>query len=183
METQENIELLAQWEPQVQKMLQNTFVLGKTKEDIAQELRMAVLKADKYFDESRGVKFHTFLTTVMVNTIRTLIAKAKKNKDLLEAYSIQGNSNITDEDWNTNTSIDLEDTSANDYLTDLELADILKRAKVNKLELEFIELRKNGVTMEQISKKLNDSAYKIRLSIQNKVRPFFEDLIDEKKTT
>ena len=50
-------ELLQQWEAKVQKFLQNTFVIGMDREDIAQELRIAIVKAANHFDETKGVYF------------------------------------------------------------------------------------------------------------------------------
>jgi len=69
-------DLITQWEPKVQRMLLNTYVAGWDREDLAQELRIAIVKAAQGFQEDRGVLFHTYLHTAMVNTIRTLINKA-----------------------------------------------------------------------------------------------------------
>ena len=44
-------DLLTQWEPKVQRFLNNSFVLGMDKEDLGQELRIAIMKAAKGFDE------------------------------------------------------------------------------------------------------------------------------------
>jgi len=71
-------ELMNQWEPKVQKIASNTFVVGLDREDIAQELRIALIKAAQGFEEDRGVLFHTYLHTAMINTVRTLIAKAQR---------------------------------------------------------------------------------------------------------
>ena len=76
-----NDELLEKWEPKVQKFLQTAFVTGMDREDIAQELRIAIIKAADHYDDSKGVIFHTYLHTVMVNTLRTLISKAQKAKN------------------------------------------------------------------------------------------------------
>ena len=77
-----NDQLLEQWEAKVQRLLQNTYVLGMDREDIAQELRIAIIKAATNFDENnkKGAIFHTYLHTVMVNTLRTLILKLKNQK-------------------------------------------------------------------------------------------------------
>ena len=77
-----NDELLEKWEPKVQKFLQTTFVNGMDREDIAQELRISILKAADHFDDTKGVIFHTYLHTAMVNTLRTLISKAQKTKNV-----------------------------------------------------------------------------------------------------
>ena len=71
-------ELMNQWEPKVQKIASNTFVVGLDRDDIAQELRIALIKAAQGFEEDRGVLFHTYLHTAMINTVRTLIAKAQR---------------------------------------------------------------------------------------------------------
>ena len=76
-----NDDLIRQWEPKIQKMVSNSFVIGLDREDIAQELRISLLKAAKAYDESRGVIFHTYLHTSLVNTIRTLISKAQRQPE------------------------------------------------------------------------------------------------------
>ena len=71
-------ELIDKWEPKIQKMVSNSFIIGLDNEDLAQELRIALVKAAKAYDETRGVVFHTYLHTSLVNTIRTLISKAQR---------------------------------------------------------------------------------------------------------
>ena len=73
-----NDELILQWEPKIQRLLANTFVRGLDKEDLEQELRIAIVKAAKGFNSDKGVIFHTYLHTAMVNTLRTLISKAQR---------------------------------------------------------------------------------------------------------
>ena len=75
-----NNTLIEQWEPKIHKLLANTFVVGMDKDDIAQELRISIIKAAKGFDEDRGVIFHTYLHTAMVNTLRTLISKGQRQQ-------------------------------------------------------------------------------------------------------
>ena len=53
-------ELIQQWEPKVQRFLSTTYVVGWDREDLAQELRIAIVKAAQGFQEDRGVLFHTF---------------------------------------------------------------------------------------------------------------------------
>ena len=77
-----NNDLIKQWEPKIQKMLQGTSIIGMDRDDIAQELRIAIMRAANGFDEDKGVVFHTYLHTAMVNTIRTLITKAQKMLNL-----------------------------------------------------------------------------------------------------
>ena len=72
-------DLILQWEPKIMKMIRNTYIAGMDREDIAQELRIALTKAAKKYDESKGAIFHTYLHTSLVNTIRTLITKAQRH--------------------------------------------------------------------------------------------------------
>ena len=168
-------DLIVQWEPKIHKFLQTTFVLGMDKEYLAQELRIAIIKAAKHYNGGKGVTFHTYLHTVMVNTIRTLISKAQKMKDLNEAYSISGTGRVEWEPQKENfvsneINRSLIDPISLDNMQEMELQDILERAKLSKQEFDFIELRMDGLTMEQITNTLGDSAYKIRTSIQKKIK-------------
>ena len=61
-----NNDLINQWEPKVQKISSTTFIKGMDRDDIAQELRIVLVKAAKKFDEARGVSFHTYLHTAMM---------------------------------------------------------------------------------------------------------------------
>ena len=167
-------ELLEQWEPKIHRILQNTFILGMDREDVAQELRIAIIKAARHFDEGKGVSFHTYLHTVMLNTIRTFIAKAQKNKHITEAYSIDGTYDNFDDNprgFKSNAiARSLEDTDASEFTTDVELKDVLERASLSSKEQDFLELRMDGLTMDQISTHLDDSAYKIRTALQKKLQ-------------
>ena len=88
-----NDDLVLKWEPKIQKMVSNVFVVGMERDDIAQELRISLLKSAKAYDESRGVSFHTYLHTAMVNTLRTLITKAKRIPELRSLDSSYEGSN------------------------------------------------------------------------------------------
>ncbi len=166
--------LLEKWEPKVQKFLQTTFVNGMDRDDIAQELRIAILKAADHYDDSKGVVFHTYLHTVMVNTLRTLISKAQKTKNVNIAYSIDG----MDVDDNPQGFLpneianSLSDLTALEFVNNIELMDMITRANLSNKELEFLELRLEGMTMEYISERLEDSAYKTRNAIQKKIKAF-----------
>ena len=180
-----NEELLEKWEPKVQKFLQTTFVNGMDRDDIAQELRIAIVKAASHFDDSKGVVFHTYLHTVMVNTLRTLIAKAQKTKNVNITYSIDG----MDVDDNPQGFLpneianSLADLTALEFINNVELMDIITRADLTQKELLFLELRLEGMTMEYISERLEDSAYKVRNTIQKKIQAFvvMREKLNEKK--
>ena len=169
-----NDELLEKWEPKVQKFLQTAFVTGMDREDIAQELRIAIIKAADHYDDSKGVIFHTYLHTVMVNTLRTLISKAQKTKNVNITYSIDGmDVNDNPQGFLPNEIANsLADESAIEFVNNVELMDIITRANLTDQELAFLELRLEGMTMEFISERLEDSAYKVRNSIQKKIQAF-----------
>ena len=154
--------LIAQWEPKINKMLQNTFVVGMDREDIAQELRIAIIKAAQGFNEDKGILFHTYLHTAMVNTIRTLIYKAERQ---LKVSSLESKH---DGDGFFDYEEILED--GNPIMEDAEFNMLLASAKLNDLEKSFLKLRIEGLTMEEITADLGDSAYKIRHSLQDKVK-------------
>ncbi len=179
-----NDELLEKWEPKVQKFLQTTFVNGMDRDDIAQELRIAIVKAADHYDASKGVVFHTYLHTVMVNTLRTLISKAQKTKNVNITYSIDG----MDVDDNPQGFLpneianSLADLTALEFINNVELMDLIKRADLTTRELTFLELRLEGMTMEYISERLGDSAYKTRNAIQKKIRAFVINRDFDEKT-
>ena len=167
-------DLIIQWEPKIQRMLSNVFIVGMDRDDIAQELRIAIVKAANHFDETKGVLFHTYLHTSMVNTIRTLISKAQKNKAILEPYSIDGvDIDNTSQSFLPNAIANsLSDIEALEFINNVELKDIIERANLTDQELYFLELRLEGMTMEFISERLEDSSYRIRNNIQKKLISF-----------
>ena len=156
-----NNDLIKQWEPKINKMLQNSFVRGMDREDIAQELRIAIIKAAEGFKEDKGILFHTYLHTAMVNTIRTLIYKAERR---LVPSSLD--TAPTEEMVGGYAEI-LEDKSST--MDDMEFEVLLDSANLNQLEKDFLRLRVEGLTMEEITEDLGDSAYKIRQNLQDKV--------------
>ena len=159
-----NNDLIIKWEPKIQKLLAGTFVVGMDREDIAQELRVAIMKAAQGFDEDRGVIFHTYLHTAMVNTIRTLIARGKRHPNDL---SLDSTSVIMDKDYDKLTLADtLEDED--DTFEEFEFKDLLKNSSLKQVEQDFIILRLEGMNMDEISKDLQTSAYKIRDNLKGK---------------
>ena len=161
-----NDALIEQWEPKIKKLLANTYVYGWDKEDLEQELRIAIVKAAKGFNEDRGVIFHTYLHTAMVNILRTLISKAQKR-------IITDSLDVTNPETNM---APLKILNALEDPTDIEAAvelqTLLSDAKLTPKESRFIVLRLEGLTMEEISLEVDDSAYKIRQSLQTKLKDF-----------
>jgi len=168
-------DLITQWEPKVQRMVLNTFVAGWDREDLAQELRIAIIKAAQGFQEDRGVLFHTYLHTAMVNTLRTLISKAQ--------HTVQPDSlDIVYEGADDESLIPAKILQAllqdEEGLIDVEMRELLKHYDLTNQEQLFITLRLEGLTMEEISEDLGVSSYKIRTSVRTKLR----GLLDEEET-
>ena len=176
-------ELITQWEPKIQRFLNTSFVLGMDREDLGQELRISIVKAAEGFDESRGISFHTYLHTTMINTLRTLISKARKHHLIYEASSL-------DESYNYDFSSDefaggnipskiikaLEDSLTKNKEQDFEVQDLLIRAKLSSSEISFLNLRMEGLTMEEITTELEESSYKLRHSSKRKLTKYIDNL-------
>tara|TARA_Y100000310_G_scaffold253793_1_gene260755 strand:- start:1002 stop:1529 length:528 start_codon:yes stop_codon:yes gene_type:complete len=163
-----NNDLILTWEPKIQKLLQGTFVVGVDRDDIAQELRIAIIKAAQGFDEDRGVIFHTYLHTAMVNTIRTLISRGQRQPIDLSLENTQVASSFSDSNESDISLLDtLEDP--NDATIDFEFQDLLKSSSLQPVERDFIILRLEGMNMDEISKDLQTSAYKIRDNLREKI--------------
>ena len=157
-----NDELILQWEPKIQRLLANTFVRGLDKEDLEQELRIAIVKAAKGFNSDKGVIFHTYLHTAMVNTLRTLISKAQRT---VVTFSLDES---LDNENNGIGELPLAMSKALQVFMEAEDYD-LDFNQFTKDEQKFLELRLEGFTMEEISQEVGESSYKLRHTIQQKV--------------
>ena len=161
-----NDDLITQWEPKIKRLLANTYVYGWDKEDLEQELRIGIVKAAKGFNSDRGVIFHTYLHTAMVNILRTLISKAQKrliteSLDVINPETEMVSAKILNA---LEAPMNIEET--------VEIQSILNDANLTSQESNFVVLRLEGLTMEEISTELNDSAYKLRQSLQTKLKDF-----------
>ena len=163
-------DLILKWEPKIQKLLQSTYVVGMDRDDIAQELRIAIIKAAQGFDDDRGVIFHTYLHTAIVNTIRTLISRGQRQPiDLsLESTSIFNSG----EDDNVTMDDTLE--ASDEFMQEVEFNDLLKSSGLSLVEQDFIILRLEGMNMDEISKDLQTSAYKIRDNLKERIGDLIE---------
>jgi len=179
-------ELITQWEPKIQRFLNTSFVLGMDREDLGQELRISIVKAAEGFDESRGISFHTYLHTTMVNTLRTLISKAQKQHVIHEATSIDSSYfssayDASSEETNYFTTSSkilkaLEDPLTKNKEQEFEVQDLLIRAKLSPSEINFINLRVDGLTMEEITIELDESSYKLRHSSKRKLEKYLTNV-------
>ena len=197
-----NEELIRKWEPKIQRMLSVWFVPGMTKEDLAQELRIAIIKAAKAYRSDASTIFHTYLHRTMVNTIITLISKQNKSrvicsscgksntkqvkkcvlcKELLPkesptamSFEQLGNGAMipfsSPRVWTTNGNT--ENMFADEVATyeQVEIDAWLDSQKLEPKERAFISLRLYGLTMEEITEDLGESAYKIRQSLREKIQ-------------
>lgn len=159
--------LIRQWEPKVQKMASNTYILGMDREDLAQELRLAVVKAAHGFEEDRGVLFHTYLHTAMTNTIRTLLSKARKLVPFTTSLDDVSSDFSTMPVQSYEILEALADSS--DFTVDVEFKEFLDNCFLDEQEQAFITLRLEGLTMEEITEDLGESAYKLRQTVREKV--------------
>ena len=158
-----NDELILQWEPKIQRLLANTFVRGVDREDLEQELRIAIVKAARGFNSDKGVIFHTYLHTAMINTLRTLISKAQRT-----IVTLSLDEALENEDNVMRGELPLTMSKALQVFMEDEDYDI-DFNQFTKEEQKFLELRLEGFTMEEISQEIGDSSYKLRNTIQQKV--------------
>ena len=61
-----------------------------------------------------------------------------------------------------------------DSFENLEILELLRNSKLTMKEEQFILLRLEGLTMEEITEDLHESAYTIRSGLREKVRALFE---------
>ena len=164
--------LIQQWEPKVQRMLKNTHVMGWDREDLAQELRVAIVKAAQGYQEDRGVLFHTYLHTAMTNTIRTLITKAQHT---LQPDSLDMEYVSADDEYQIPSKILQALLQEEEGLEEAEISEMLEQYNLTRQERMFIVLRLEGLTMEEISEDIGEPSYKIRTSVRNKLQGLFDE--------
>ena len=188
--------LIMLWEPKVHKFLQTDFVqraikrLSIDKDGMAQELRYSIIKAANLFNpdrtyktekgEEKKVLFHTYLHWAMQNTVYTLISKDKKRKqgadgEYVNEINLDELVPLHDFAQREIKGIEPEDMRSVDLFEQIEMESVIENKKLDDKELKFLELRQEGMTMEEISNDLGDSAYKIRQTLREK----FSDLVEE----
>lgn len=162
-----NNKLIEQWEPKINRMLQTTLIRGMGRDDIAQELRIAILKAAKGFDPDRKVSFHTYLHATMTNTIRTLITKAQRRPQpasLDDYLSYQGK-----ETTRVGYAVDKALSIDVDMDSDVMVESSLEHFGFSPTERLFLTLRMESLTMDEITNTIHESSYKIRTQIRQKL--------------
>ena len=153
MEIDDN--LIKQWEPKITRMLSTYKINGLHRDDLAQELRICILKAAKRYDPDRQVTFHTYLHTTMVNTIRTLAAKSKRNLNNEALYLGQTffSNNYDDDSPSQTASQEMFLQEPKDWLNVVEVGDLLDSLNLTKPELTFLSLRQAGLSLKEIHTK------------------------------
>ena len=140
-----NNDLILQWEPKVQKLLSGVFIVGMERDDIAQELRIAIIRAAEGYDSSRGVLFHTYLHTTLVNMIRTLMSKAQRQPVIRSLDFVRDDADTV--------SLEIEKalTDPIDYRDKVETDNWLDSQNLEDVERFFIQLKLEGLTMDEIT--------------------------------
>ena len=175
-----NDDLILQWEPKINKMLSNIYIQGYDRDDLAQELRLIVLKAAKLYKPNRNAIFHTYLHTAMVNRLKTLWMQASKK---LHGQSLDATTSDSDgensfklSDFVKQLDENLDEVEFIEYLESLDLADgekqFLKDKFMNRtmkdIEQNLKQLTKvNTVNGEESV--VNYSIYKVKKSLRNKI--------------
>ena len=63
----------------------------------------------------------------------------------------------------------------NSINSEVEFQELLEEADLSSIETQFIKLRLEGLTMEEITEDLNESAYKIRQVVREKLQGVLKD--------
>ena len=99
----------------------------------------------------------------MVNTLRTLLAKAHKQLDTKSLDFTYAETDLL--------PLDIVKALADesDFTLDFDVTDEIFSCGLTTAEQEFLVLRLEGLTMEEITEDLGEPAYKIRQSLRKKV--------------
>lgn len=168
-------DLIKRWEPKINRMISTYKINGVHRDDLAQELRICILKAAKKFDPDRKVSFHTYLHTTMVNAIRTLATKSKRNINNEASYL--GQTFVTDstsgEAPNQTLSQEMLLKEPKDWLNLVEIKDLLQSLELTEPELSFLALRQSGHSLKEIHLKFekafpNNSLASVREHVKQK---------------
>ena len=107
----------------------------------------------------------------MMNTLRTLIVKAQRkhvDTQSIDELLIGGVDEIPSSKMQQ--ALQLED----DNFEQIEAMELIRNSNLSFKEEQFIILRLEGLTMEEITEDLHESAYSIRSGLREKVNALFE---------
>ena len=168
-------QLLEQWEPKVNSMLRNVSIIGLDREDIAQELRVAILKSARgYNPENTTAKFHTYLHVSMLNVIRSLMAKASKRVHTISLdQHVDALYQYADTRYAGSISSKLlsalEDTDQVEAFEEINLLSLINSCNLTPKELDFLDLRTQNYRLREITEILGINAMRLRESIKKKL--------------
>ena len=170
-------QLLEQWEPKVNSMLRNVSIIGLGREDIAQELRVAILKSARgYNPENTAAKFHTYLHVSMLNVIRSLMAKAQKrvhtvslDQHLSSSFTSYTDNSRYASSISSKLLSALEDPDQVEIFEEINLLSLIDNCNLTPKELDFIDLRTQRYRLREISDILGINAIRLRESIKKKL--------------
>ena len=150
-------DLIRQWEPKITRMISTYKIDGLHRDDLAQELRICILKAAKRYDPDRNVLFHTYLHTTMVNTIRTLAAKSKRNINNSASYLGETFFSDSSDDSISNQAMtkELLLKDSKDWFNVVEINNLLDSLNLTKPELGFLVLRQAGHSLKEIQQQFD----------------------------
>ena len=172
-------QLLDQWEPKVNSMLRNVSIIGLSREDIAQELRIAILKSARgYNPKDTTAKFHTYLHVSMLNVIRSLMAKAQKSVPTVSLDQYFDRTLESDSKYIGRLSSKLlsalEDLDQVEAFEEINLLSLIESCNLTPKELDFIDLRTQKYRLREITDILGVNAMKLKDSVKKKLEQELE---------
>ena len=169
MERLSEEEILEKWEPKVHKMVRSASINGYEYDDIAQELRLSILRAHKKYDPTLGkAEFGTYLHISMLNVIRGLINQAQK-KPVMTSLDRTFNDGLENE-YTRRIGDVIEDEAQQDEFDVVELRDLENSLNLTSDEKLFIKMKLEGFRLNEITPCLTSgTAAKVRDSIRQKI--------------
>ncbi len=160
-------------------MVSNIYIQGFDRDDLAQELRLIVIKAAKLYKPNRNAIFHTYLHTAMANRLKTLWVQASKK---IQSYSLDMQ---TDSDNENSYKLSDFIKQLDENLDEVDFIDYLESLNLDAGEKQFLTDKFKNRTMKDIETKLksisnkkivngeetvvNYSIYKVKKSLRNKL--------------
>ena len=155
-------------------------------EEMFQEGSIGLMKADRTFEENKGLKFSTYATTCIKNEIRNFVRRQNK-KGITELKTVSGDANKGEEGRGTCNLWDIIKDNQ-DYIKKVEDRELIKYivSALTKEERELLKLRYiDGLTYREVAEKLKsnrttisqrDRALKSKIN-KNFHKEVFDDII------
>lgn len=118
------------------------------KDDLISEGFLALCRAEKYFDESKGIKKSTYLSKAIYMAMYKYLKKEQKHNNNVSLYApIRGAENLDLIDQIPGPDL------IDDFLTNEVVSQIIKTETTDK-EKQILDLYSQGYTQKQIAKKM-----------------------------